>query len=365
MEYYQLAKITSATVLVFVACITIYIGRRNQSPYYLNWVLFALSYSVYEFSLFLEYTYQGVILYQLVQTTRAITITILLGSCLQQSRMLPRKSTIFFASSVMLFMLYIIWVPLAIEKTVETFRDVEVIIFNFLHTDIFGLIFGILVIVSAIFLLPIFLNLIERLRNSYNKKKIAKKAALTMFTIALITLLGVIIMLRRAQMIQGSSGFKYFESIASFIIVVYVSIYQSQSLSHGIQAVLVVDREGNPIIGYSPLRREKISFEEKIIAASGFLSSLFLFVKNYVASSKDEEFKELKTTSSSLLFYAGKKFFLIVQTSLASTILDQVSSNVLNEIDFYLSDLNVNEMPSITQINDLYMLLDRSFSNMA
>lgn len=86
-----------------------------------------------------------------------------------------------------------------------------------------------------------------------------------------------------------------------------------------------------------------------------------MFVKNYVASSKNEEFKELKTTNSSLLFYSGEKFFLIVQSYLTSSQLDIVSERVLREIDFYLSSLPLNEMPDEKQRSDLFFLLDKNF----
>ncbi len=365
MDTYQILKMISAISLFVVALISAYVGKKSNSPYFVNWVIFSASYSVYEAMLLLEYAYQTVTLYQLVQTTRALTVSILIGSILQQSRILYGKAVIFFEASIVLFMLYIIWIPLTIEETVKTFRDVAVLFFNFIRTDIFGLIFGIMIILSGLFLLPIFINQLQKLRGPYDRFKNIRRLVSTIVTMLLIFALGIIIMLRREMIIHHELNFEYFEAIVSPLIVAYIAINLSLSQSHGIQAVLLVDREGNPIIGYSPQKREKISFEEKIIAASGFLSSLFIFVKNYVASSKDEEFKELKTTSSSLRFYAGEKFFLIVQTYLTSYALDQVSYNVLKQIDFYLKDLKVNEMPDQQQIEDLYSLLDRAFYNMS
>ncbi|MHA1867031.1 MAG: hypothetical protein ACTSVB_08925 [Candidatus Heimdallarchaeaceae archaeon] len=361
MDYYQIAKLVEGSLLLFISVVTLIIGRKNRSIFYVNWFFFTLTFSAYQFALFFEYSYQSVTLYQIVQTTRAFFVTILLGATLQQSRIFQRKSTFVFMASVAIFMLYIIWVPLAIKETVETFRDVQVVLFHTIRTDIFGLIFGFLIILSATFLLPIIVRNINIMRSSKFSNKLIANVILTLIVIFCIFALGGVTIVRRAQMLYDVKAYKITEIFVEVISVSLTSIYLSQSQSHGIQAVLVVDREGNPILGYSPLKREKISFEEKIIAASGFLSSLFMFVKKYVASSKNEEFKELKTTNSSLLFYSGEKFFLIVQSYLTSTQLDIVSERVLSEIDFYLSTLPVNEMPNEQQRNDLFFLLDKNF----
>ncbi|MHA1115231.1 MAG: hypothetical protein ACTSRR_04610 [Candidatus Heimdallarchaeaceae archaeon] len=361
MDYYQIAKLAEGSILLLIAVITLIIGRRNSSIFYVNWFFFTLTFSAYQFTLYFEYSYQTLTLYQMVQTTRAFFITILLGSTLQQSRIFQRKSTFFFMASVTIFMLYIIWVPLAIKETVETFRDVQVVLFHTIRTDIFGLIFGLLIILSATFLLPIIVRNIKIIRSSKFSNKLVTNIIMTFIVIICLFALGGVTIARRAQMLYDVKEYKIAEIFVELISVSFTSIYLSQSQSHGIQAVLIVDREGNPILGYSPLKREKISFEEKIIAASGFLSSLFMFVKNYVASSKNEEFKELKTTNSSLLFYSGEKFFLIVQTYLTSSQLDIVSERVLREIDFYLSSLPLNEMPDEKQRSDLFFLLDKNF----
>ena len=159
----------------------------------------------------------------------------------------------------------------------------------------------------------------------------------------------------------GLGTFSILEIVYSFVVVSVVAIYQSQSVSHGIQAILVVDKEGNPLLGYSPSRKSRISFEEKIIAASGYLAGLFHFIHDYVATASDDEFKEIKTTASTLSFYSGKMVFLIIQAKVSGKLVDKNTTLALEEIDKLLVDFEVNQLPSEAQIDKIINILDKSF----
>jgi hypothetical protein len=165
-----------------------------------------------------------------------------------------------------------------------------------------------------------------------------------------------------------ANNLEYFELIDviySFVVVLTVALYQSQSMSHGIEAILIVDKEGNPLLGYSPIRSRRISFEEKIIAAAGYLTGLFHFIHNYVATSSDEQFKEMRTTSSTFSFYASEKIFIIIQTKISSKLLEKTANSILTEIDSFLHDFQANQMPTEEQTNEIINKLEKNFYLMA
>jgi len=348
-----------ASIFFFIgALITLIVGRKRQAPYYTLWVLFLVSYGLFEIVDALEFLYDALSLYRLFQIFQALSVILLFAACLEQSLMLTPKASRILTASLFTLSVYFILIPL--RKMIVDYKSITIYLFHFFPTDIYGLAYGLFVLASACFLVPILIRYIKSARLTRDPRMITRRNV-TLLVIMMLIGLSVIIAMRREMNKNGYLSFYLVDNLYSILVITLIAFFQAQSMSHGLSTIILVDSEGNPILGYSPQTRRRISFEEKIIAASGYLAGLFHFVKEYVASTSEEQFKEVKTTSSTLAFYSAKKYFLIVQTKISSEILDQTASQVLNAIEFYLKDLKSGELPIETQINDILHLIDTSF----
>ncbi|MCK4972864.1 MAG: hypothetical protein KAS52_06055, partial [Candidatus Heimdallarchaeota archaeon] len=88
-------------------------------------------------------------------------------------------------------------------------------------------------------------------------------------------------------------------------------------------------------------------------------------VREYVATTEEEQFKELKTSSSTMSFYAGEKIFIIIQTKISSRVLAKTTKLVMEELDSYLVDFKANEMLNEEQIDYVLTLLEKNFTLMS
>lgn len=371
-----IAKGVAALALFIGTIFTVYIGRKQQSPFYRSWSVFLLGYglfeivSIYEYLLIESHINEGlysehVLLqaYRLLQSFQTLSIILLFGACLQQSMILPPKSAYVLQAALYGTFLYFIWIPL--DEMIKNFNTLNITLFSLVPTDIFGFGLSILIFASASLLIPIYVRYSQAYKSS-KEKRLRTKRDFTFIMILMITTLGGFMIVRRAiqksyQSDGSYSNFGLIETLVTMSLIIVVAIYQGLSLSHGIKTILLADREGNPIAAYSPLKREELSSEEKIIAVSGFLSSFFHFVKEYIASSKDETFKEVKTTNSTFTFFVQDKFFLIIQSKILSNILEQAATTTLEEINSILDDFNVNDLPSRDQVKAIVENLDKSF----
>ncbi len=373
-QLYITLKYVVAVALFCGFIVAIFFGRRRQNPFYIPWSIFLISFGLFQLMDALTNQYgvlqriddmlppvgNDTILFRLLNVTHALAMIFLFASCLEQSMIVPPRASRIIAASLTLLVLYFIVIPL--EATLFSFGTLTISIYGRLFTEFYGFIFGFIVLCSAFLLIPVFIRYLKLSLISKNNR-IRWKTIIT-FTVFLMLLgLAFLMTVRRKVTENGmnENTFAIFEIVYSFFIVSIIAIYQSQSVSHGIETIIVVDREGNPLLGYSPFRRRRISFEEKIIAASGYLSGLFHFIHDYVATTDKEEFKELKTTSSTLSFYAGEKIFMIVQSKISGDRLDKTTNTVLSELDKYLVDFEANRLPSEEQVDDMINLLEKNF----
>ncbi len=371
-----IAKGVAALALFVGTIFTVYIGRKQQSPFYRSWSVFLFGYGIFEIVSIYEYLliefhlneelYSEHLLlqaYRLLQSFQTLSIILLFGACLQQSMILPPKSAYVLQAALYGTFLYFIWIPL--DEMIKNFNTLNITLFSLVPTDIFGFGLSILIFASASLLIPIYVRYSQAYKSS-KEKRLRIKRDFTFIMILMITTLSGFMIVRRAiqksyQSDGSYSNFGLIETLVTMSLIIVVAIYQSLSLSHGIKTILLADREGNPIVAYSPLKREQLSSEDKIIAVSGFLSSFFHFVKEYIASSKDETFKEVKTTNSTFTFFVQDKFFLIIQSKILSNILEQAATATLEEINNILDSFNVNDLPSREQVKTIIENLDKSF----
>jgi len=362
MSTYVILKYSSAAALMLGALIIAIVGRKRQSPFYGLWVAFLFVYGVFDVFDALEYSYNVLWLYRALQAMQALAIIFLFAACLEQAMILSSKASRILAISLYMLALYSIVIPL--DSMIQLYKDVSIRIYSVIPSDIYGLIYGLFVLVSAFLLAPIFIRYV-RSASITNDKRLKNKRNITLLLIIMLIGFGGLVIVRREMIKELTDSyllsFILIDNLYTVAVIITVAFYLAQSISHGIQTILVVDKEGNPLVGYSPLARTKIDYEEKIIAASGYLSGIFHFVHDYIASSKDEQFKELKTTSSSLNFYAGEKVFMILQTKISSKRLERTSSDVLKALDNYLEDLKPNIMPNQEQLDHIISLLDNNF----
>ncbi len=362
MSTYLILKYSSAAALMIGGLIIAIIGRKRQSPFYSLWVAFLFVYGVFDVFDALEYSYNIVWLYRALQAMQALAIIFLFAACLEQAMILSSKASRILAISLYMLALYFILIPL--DSMIQLYKDISIRIYSFIPSDIYGLIYGLFIVVSAFLLTPLFVRYV-RSASITNDKRLKNKRNITLLLIIMLIGFGGLVIVRR-EMIKDLADsslltFILIDNLYTVAVLITVAFYLAQSISHGIQTILVVDKEGNPLVGYSPLARKKIDYEEKIIAASGYLSGIFHFVHDYIASSKDDQFKELKTTSSSLNFYAGEKVFMIIQTKISSERLEKTSSDVLKTLDHYLENLKPNIMPNQEQLDHIISLLDNNF----
>jgi len=357
--------------------VAVYWGKRRQNPFYLLWSIFLFVYGVFSIlegvtihldvlEKFFEdlgittVLYRDFILFRTYHVFQALSFIFLFAASLEQSLIVPPRASRIIAASLTILVLYFIVIPL--QETIYDFGSLTIIIFDILTTEFYGFIFGFIVLCSALLLIPVIVRYAKTFSAS-NDKRIFWKMIITIF-LALM-LIGMAYITTIKHKVEANhlnlGGFQLFEIIYSFVGISIVAIYQSQSVSHGIQAILVVDKEGNPLIGYSPSRKSRISFEEKIIAASGYLAGLFHFIQDYVSTASDEEFREIKTTASTLAFYSGESVFMIVQAKISGKLLDKNTQLSLEEIDKLLVDFEANKLPDETQINKIIGILDKNF----
>ena len=355
-------KYVVAVTLILAGILTIYWGRRRLNPFYASWSVFLIAYGVFEIVEALEFRYSTTQLYRILQVTQALALIALFGACLEQSMIVQKRASRIIAVSLAIFALYFVVIPL--DHTIQEFKTLTISIYNTILTDIYGFIYGFFVLLSALLLISVFVRYI-RLGAISQNKRIRIKGYITLLLIILLIGFSGLVVVRRKYLELDIVAFNIAEIVYSFIVVFVVSIYQSQSMSHGIQTVLIVDKEGNPLLGYSPLEGQRISFEEKIIAASGYLSGLFHFIQDYVATTSEEYFKELKTTASTLSFYAGETTFMIVQTKIASKLLEKTAYQIIKELDKYLHDFKANQLPDEDQVIHITSLLKKNFSLIA
>ncbi len=261
-----------------------------------------------------------------------------------------------------IFVLYFIIIPL--NPIVEEFKNLVISIYNKIYTDIYGFIFAFCILISAFLLINVYRRYLKLAAISKMRRLKIKRDVTLVFILMLIGLAFLVLIRRRLEE-NNLLYFDLIDVIYSFVVVFTVALYQSQSLSHGIETVLVVDKEGNPLLGYSPIRSRRILFEEKIIAAAGYLAGLFHFIHNYIATTSDEQFKEMRTTSSTFSFYVSEKIFLIIQTNISSRLLEKTANSVIKQIDNFLVDFQTNQLPTEEQTNEIINMLEKNFYLMA
>ncbi|OLS32448.1 MAG: hypothetical protein HeimAB125_08780 [Candidatus Heimdallarchaeota archaeon AB_125] len=371
---YVSLKFVVAAALFAGFLIAIFFGRRRQNPFYIPWSIFLLSFGLFQLMDALNYKFgvlmrielgqppvgNDTLLFRILYITQALAMIFLFTASLEQSMIVPPRASRIIAASLTILVLYFIVIPL--ENTLISFGTLEIIIFYLFTTEFYGFIFGFIVVCSAFLLIPVFIRYLKLTLISKNKR-IGWKTLITFLVFLMLLGLAFLMTVRRKVIENGMSenAFAIFEIVYSFFVVSIIAIYQSQSVSHGIETIIVVDKEGNPLLGYSPFRRRRISFDEKIIAASGYLSGLFHFIQDYVATTDKEEFKELKTTSSTLSFYTGEKIFMIVQSKISGKRLDKTTNMVLTDLDNYLIDFETNRLPTEQQVEDIINLLEKNF----
>ncbi|MCE7741573.1 MAG: hypothetical protein GOP50_03875 [Candidatus Heimdallarchaeota archaeon] len=375
---YVTLKYVVAIVLFIGGLVSIYWGRRRQNPFYVLWSIFLLVFGVFQiiegmnfhFGVLDKFYAEGAVyadivstdflLFRILQVFQALAFILLFAASLEQSMIVPPRASRIIAASLTVLALYFVVIPL--EKTVFDFGSLTISIFGILFTEFYGFIYGFIVLCSSLLLIPVIVRYTKTFSASKNKR-IFWKMIITIFLSVMLIGLAFITTVKRKVVTNGidENAFAIFEIVYSFVVVSVVALYQSQSVSHGIQTILIVDREGNPLLGYSPFRKRRISFEEKIIAASGYLAGLFHFIQDYVATASDDEFKEIKTTSSKLSFYSGVKVFVIIQTRISGKLLDKSSNLSIGEIDKLLANFEANQMPNEGQINQIIKILDKNF----
>ncbi|MCG3259503.1 MAG: hypothetical protein H7644_07145 [Candidatus Heimdallarchaeota archaeon] len=371
---YITLKYVVAAALILGFLVAIFFGRRRQNPFYIPWSVFLLTFGLFQvmdalnnqFGVFqriedgLPPVGNDTLLFRILNITQALAMIFLLAASLEQSMIVPPRASRIIAASLTILVLYFIVIPL--ENTLFSFGTLTISIYGTLITEFYGFIFGFIVICSALLLIPVFIRYVKLSVISKNKR-IRWKTFITLLVFLMLIGLAFLMTIRRKVSENGmnENAFDFFEIIYSFVVVLLIVIYQSQSVSHGIETILVVDKEGNPLLGYSPFRKSRISFEEKIIAASGYLSGLFHFIQDYVATTDKEEFKEIKTTSSTLSFYSGEKIFLIIQTKISGNRLDKSANMTLTELDEFLADFEANKLPTEKQVDEMINLLEKNF----
>ncbi|MHA2309699.1 MAG: hypothetical protein ACXABJ_10500 [Candidatus Heimdallarchaeaceae archaeon] len=359
---YIYIKYIAAIALICGGFVTIYWGRRRQNPFYLSWSLFLIFYGIFSIVDALESTYETILLYRILLIFQSFAWISLFAASLEQSMITTPRASRIVAISLGIFVLYFIVIPL--NPTVTEFKTLTISIYNKIYTDIYGFIFAFCVLISAFLLINVYRRYIK-LASISKKTRLKVKRDVTLVFILMIIGLAFLVLIRRRLEANNLEYFELIDVIYSFVVVLTVALYQSQSMSHGIEAILIVDKEGNPLLGYSPIRSRRISFEEKIIAAAGYLTGLFHFIHNYVATSSDEQFKEMRTTSSTFSFYASEKIFIIIQTKISSKLLEKTANSILTEIDSFLHDFQANQMPTEEQTNEIINKLEKNFYLMA
>lgn len=373
---YVILKYVVAGALFVGGFSAIYWGRKRQNPFYLFWSLFLIAYGIFQIVDGLNYHF-GVIdkfygnssseivstdflLFRILMVTQAIAFILLFAASLEQSMLVPPRASRIVAASLTVLVLYFVVIPL--DDTVLMFGSLEIQIYNVLTTEFYGFIFGFIVLCSALLLIVVVVRY-AKMYVASNNRRIFWKLIITILLALLLIGLAFLTTVKRKVSANGMNpeSFAIFEIVYSFVVVSVVSIYQSQSVSHGIETILIVDKEGNPLLGYSPFKKKVISFEEKIIAASGYLAGLFHFIHDYVATASDEEFKEIKTTASTLSFYSGEKVFMILQSKISGNLVDKSTKLSISEIDNLLSDFQANQMPSEDQIHHIIEILNKNF----
>lgn len=376
---YVILKFILAIALFLGGLVSIYWGRRRQNPFYLLWSLFLLAYGVFQIVDGLNQHF-GVIdrfytnpvegpsnlepidipLFRVLMVTQALAFILLFAASLEQSMIVPPRASRIIAASLTVLVLYFVVIPL--DDTVFRFGTLTISIYNTLFTEFYGFIFGFIILCSSLLLIPVIVRYAKLFSTSKNKRILWKMIITIVLSLLLIGLAFITTVKRKVvENRMNENIFSNFEIIYSFVVVSIVALYQSQSVSHGIETILVIDKEGNPLLGYSPFRKRRISFEEKIIAASGYLAGLFHFIHDYVATTSDDEFKEIKTTSSILSFYSGNKIFIILQTRISGKLIDKSAKLAIDEIDKILVDFQANQMPTEKQINQIINILDKNF----
>lgn len=355
-------KYIAAIALIFGGFLTISLGRRRQNPYYLSWSLFLISYGVFSIVDALEQIYETILLYRILLVFQSFAWISLFAASLEQSMITTPRASRIVAISLGIFVLYFIIIPL--NPIVEEFKTLVISIYNKIYTDIYGFIFAFCILISAFLLINVYRRYLKLAAISKMRRLKAKRDVTLVFILMLIGLAFLVLIRRRLEE-NNLLYFDLIDVIYSFVVVFTVALYQSQSLSHGIETVLVVDKEGNPLLGYSPIRSRRISFEEKIIAAAGYLAGLFHFIHNYIATTSDEQFKEMRTTSSTFSFYASEKIFMIIQTNISSRLLEKTANSVIKEIDSFLVDFQANQLPTEEQTNEIINMLEKNFYLMA
>ncbi|MHA1685535.1 MAG: hypothetical protein ACTSYD_03905 [Candidatus Heimdallarchaeaceae archaeon] len=356
---YVILKIIAAVILFIGTGATGILGRKRQSPFYFLWSLFLFSYGVFEIFDYFEFRFQTTLWYRLFQVSQSLAIILLFAACLEQSMILPSRSSRILTAALFATSVYFIIIPL--ETMMESYKSITIYLLHIIPTDIYGFWYGLLIIVSAACLVPSVIRLFRITRRSKEDKRPVMRRNSTILVILMLIGLAIITVVRREMSKRAIEAFFYIDTIYSITVTSLIAIYQAMSLSHGVQTILLVDLEGNPLVGYSPKERREISYEEKIVAASGYLSGLFHFVKYYVSEKPEEQFRQLKTTTSTLSFYTSNHFFLIVQSKIVSDMLDRLSKHILEQIDEYLQELKVNEIPSREQKNYILALFDKNF----
>lgn len=355
---YTYVKYVAAVALICGGFFTIYWGRRRQNPFYLIWSLFLISYGIFSAVDALESIRQTILLYRIVLVFQSFAWISLFAASLEQSMIVPPRASRILAISLGIFVLYFIIIPL--NPTVNEFKTLTISIYNVIYTDIYGFIFAFCVLISAILLINVFRRYMKLAAIS-KKRRLKLKRDVTLIFILMLMGLAFLVLVRRRLVENNFIYFELIDVIYSFVVVSVVALYQSQSLSHGIETILIVDKEGNPLLGYSPISSRRISFEEKIIAAAGYLAGLFHFIHDYVATTSDEQFKEVKTTTSTFSLYASQKIFMIIQTKISSRLLEKTANSIIEEIDEFLVDFQANQMPSEEQINEIVDKLEKNF----
>lgn len=362
MEYIYL-KLFASLVLFVGSVVTIFLGRRRQSPFYPLWASFIFAYGIFEVFDYLEFVFESIFWYRVFQISQSLAIILLFAACLEQSMILPSRSSRILAAALFATSFYFIVIPL--KSMMESYKNITILLLNSIPTDIYGFWYSLLIIISAISLIPSVVALFKAAQAEKATRRPILRRNITILLILMLFGLAVITAIRREMSKKDIELFFYLDTIYSVVVASSIDVYQSLSLSHGVQALLLVDMEGNPLIGYSPKKRQEISYEEKIVAASGYLSGLFHFVRHYIAEGKEEQFRELKTTTSTLSFFVSKKFFLIVQSKIVSDMLEKLSVAILEQIDEYLKDLQVNEMPTGEQKKHIIELFDKHYNLLA
>ncbi|NPD87635.1 MAG: hypothetical protein HGN29_02860 [Asgard group archaeon] len=359
---YIYIKYIAAIALVCGGFITVYWGRRRQNPFYLSWSLFLISYGIFSIVDTLESMYETILLYRILLIFQSFAWISLFAASLEQSMITTPRASKIVAISLGVFVLYFIIIPL--NPIVNEFKTLTISIYNKIYTDIYGFIFAFFILISAFLLINVFKRYLK-LASISKKKRLKVKRDVTLVFILMLIGLAFLVLIRRRLDVNNLEYFELVDVIYSFVVVLTVALYQSQSMSHGIETILVVDKEGNPLLGYSPIRSRRISFEEKIIAAAGYLAGLFNFIHNYVATTSDEQFKEMRTTSSTFSFYASEKIFMIIQTKISSHLLEKTANNIMGEINTILKDFQANQMPTEEQLSKIIKKLEKNFYLMA